>query len=60
MAAAAAGALHRSISHPECRPQLFGPAFRPAPVFNGLDLGKDETWEKLIDEIEATLRKLLE
>jgi AcrR family transcriptional regulator len=33
---------------------------RQAPVFNGLDLAKDETWEKLIDEIEAVLRKLLE
>ena len=30
------------------------------PVFNGLDLGKDETWKKLIEEIEAILRKLLE
>ena len=30
------------------------------PVFNGLDLGKEETWNKLIDEIEAMLRKLFE
>jgi len=30
------------------------------PVFNGLDLGKEDTWSKLIDEIEAMLRKLQE